>query len=75
MTLDLLRAVYRAVAESVDSLEYDEVGLDLVYVLGAMLSDSRCELPEDRAIVHILRDKFPTSHEVWQYVKVEGLDA
>ncbi len=70
--LVLLREVYNAVAEAVESFEHDDrVGPDLAYLLGAMLNDTGCEWPEGRAIVSILRGRFPAGHPVFQFLHVE----
>ena len=70
--LDLLREVYNAVAQSVDSFEHDDrVGPDLAYLLGALLNDTVCAWPEDRALVTILRAHFPAGHPVYRFVEIE----
>jgi hypothetical protein len=69
--LELLREVYNAVAQGVESFECnDRVGADLAYLLGAILNDTCCEWPQDRAIVKILREHFPDSHPVHGFIEI-----
>ncbi len=69
----LLREVYELVTGSVESLEHDDrIGPDLAYLLGAILNDTGCAWPEDRAIISILRERFPDGHPVHRFIEVES---
>jgi hypothetical protein len=69
----LLREVYETVIGSVESLEHDDrVGPDLAYLLGAILNDTGCAWPEDRAIIGILRQHFPDGHPVYRFIEIEN---
>ena len=70
--LDLLREVYNAVAQGVESFEHDDrVGPDLAYLLGAVLNETCCAWPAGRAIVQVLRAHFPDGHPVYRFIHVE----
>jgi hypothetical protein len=69
----LLREVYQVVTGSVESLEHDDyIGPDLAYLLGAILNDTGCAWPQDRAIVTILREHFPDNHPVYRFIEIES---
>jgi hypothetical protein len=71
-TTELLREVYRAVADGVESFELDDmVGPDLAYLLGAMLQGTQCQWPADRAVVRILRASFPEDHPVHRFIDID----
>jgi hypothetical protein len=71
-TLALATGVYRAVVDSTESLEHDDnIGPDLAYLLGAILTESGCEWPNDRPIIGVLRNAFPAHHAVWRFVTIE----
>ena len=69
--LPLLREVYEAVYNEVESFEEENIGADLAYLLGAMLEGSCCDWDADRPFVKLLRGHFPQRHSIWGYVHLE----
>ena len=66
-------AKFITVTGSVESLEQDDyVGPDLAYLLGAILNDTGCAWPPDRAIVTILRQHFPDDSPVHRFIEIES---
>jgi hypothetical protein len=67
-----LRELYSVVYSNTESFEVDDIGADLAYLMGAIVSDDVCTWPADRPLVLILKAHFQPSHEVWRYVRLEG---
>jgi hypothetical protein len=61
---------YNAVVDATESLEEQNVGADLAYLMGAILGDTSCEWPKGRPIMRILRTAFPSKrHAIWKHAK------
>jgi hypothetical protein len=66
-----MRQVHDWVQAAVDSLELDDIGADLAYLLGAILHNSTCAWPESRPFVRLLRRLFRSRKDkVWKHVTV-----
>lgn len=69
--LALLKKVYDTLYYSTETFSENSLGEDLAYLLGAIVTDSHCNWDEDRDIVALLKENFPASHDIWDYVEVE----
>lgn len=56
-------------------IDQHAVGADLAYLLGAILESRWTTWPKGYAFLALLREKFPASHAVWQFVTVARHDA
>jgi len=71
----LAREVYATIEHGTESLEADNLGADLAYLLGAILrGDSGCAWDHDRPLVRLLRQHFADGHAVWRYAHVDEAD-
>lgn len=66
----LARDVYKHVYGQVTSFEFDFVGEDLAYLLGALLDNDFVEFADDRPILGILRPQFPPDSALWDYIDI-----
>jgi hypothetical protein len=69
--IELLQELYRVMYKRTDSFERDNIGADLAYLMGAIVSDNCCIWPHSRPLVRILQDNFPVNHKIWDHL---GLD-
>lgn len=72
----LALSVYETVFRETESFRENNVGVDLAYLLGAILkntpNDARLECESDgghEGILSVLTDAFPPSHSVWAFVQ------
>jgi hypothetical protein len=72
--LELLKCLYQTVYQQTESLEQGDVGADLAYLMGAILNQSRCEWPEDRPLVQLLRHHFDPRHRIWKFIELEEME-
>ena len=63
--------VYQAVVDATETLESYDIGADLAYLLGAIITQSGCEWPRNRPIVFVLQNAFGPDHPVWSYITFE----
>lgn len=70
---NLAKNVFDGIYRNTNSFEND-VGMQSLYVLGAILNDSAIELdrsiPEDASVVLFYNDIFPADHGIWKHIKV-----
>lgn len=69
--LQLLRDLYEVVFNETESLEAEDIGADLAYLMGAVLKDSCCDWDAERPLVQLLREQFPGRHPVWRFIHIE----
>ena len=52
-----------------DSFEQDNIGVDLAYLMCAIVSDNVCVWPADEVVlVKLLQKNFGSNHKIWQFV-------
>ena len=69
----LAREVFEAVYNSTETLEEDNIGSDLAYLVGGILCGSYCEWEPDRPIVKMLRQSFNKGHRIWAFVDIQSV--
>ncbi len=71
----LAKYIYQYVYSESESFEEHDLGADLAYLLGAILTSTRsrlvvCELAESRLLVEKLRDGYKPNHAVWEHITI-----
>ncbi len=69
--LGLIRAIHNAAYYNVASYYADAVGVELAYVVQAILNDERCELNPFGQLAKLLLAEFEPSDQLWRYVTIE----
>ena len=77
---ELALSVYETVFRETESFRENNVGVDLAYLLGAILKNSPSENWLDcvsdgghEEILSVLSDDFPPSHSVWTFIQRDSL--
>lgn len=68
---DLALAVYDHIFKATESLEPDDIGADLSYLLASILrGNGYVEFIDDRPLLRLLRKGFPRKHPLWRHIKI-----
>lgn len=68
--IELLQELYRVMYKRTNSFELNNIGADLAYLMGAIVSDNCCVWPANQPLVAILQENFPPDHAIWNYLAI-----
>lgn len=68
----LAASIYTTVFERAESFEEQNIGADLAYLMGAILTEKHVEFGVTRPLMLILVNEYPPEHSVWTYVRLVG---
>lgn len=66
----LLKRVMQAVHDATESWQDGDLGLDLAYLVHAVLTESSVQWPDDRPTLHLFRGLFPEGDDIWKHITV-----
>jgi hypothetical protein len=69
---DLARAVYETALGGTASFDAGQIGTDLAYLMGAILTGSQCQWTGGRPLVGLLRQHFTPQHALWRYLEIQA---
>jgi hypothetical protein len=71
----LSREVYLTVYLNTESFLLDEIGSNLAYLMGAIVTNQQYETERPLIpFVKLLKKHFDKNHEVWKYIKIVNYD-
>lgn len=70
-TEQLLRRVMKAAHDAAESWQDGDLGLDLAYLVHAVLTEDSVQWPDDRPILRLFRELFPEGGEIWKHITVQ----
>ena len=68
----LAASIYELVFKRTESFEEQNIGADLSYLMGAILTEKHVEFGVTRPLMLILANEYPPEHSVWTYVRLVG---
>ena len=66
--LDIAAQVYEVIRDHTESFALEQIGEDLAYLLGAIVTTGYCEWKHDRPILKILRREME-GHPIWRFIR------
>ncbi len=62
--------LFDSVFSNTESIEVDNIGADLAYLMNAILSDEKCEWDKERPFVKLLKQLLATDDPVWDKIQI-----
>jgi hypothetical protein len=66
---NLAKELYQDIYNTFESFQVDNIGSDLAYLMGEILTDGFCIFESNSALNKFLKTKYDTNHEIWRYIK------